>query len=96
MKMYAVLSTLFSSIELTKWGRLGEKTTEVNNPGNMVERQQKTAALMETVQSGISHVFIKCVVSNLVLLQHLNQKILSWVVLPTPISSVKTEILPLH
>lgn len=95
MKMYAVLSTLFSSIELTKWGRFGEKTMEVNNPGNILERQQKTAALTEPVQSGISRVFIKCVVSNLVLLQHLNQK-LCWKILRPHQSLLRKQILPLH
>lgn len=45
---------------------------EASNPGSEIERQQKIAALMEPVQSDISYVFIKWVVSNLVLLQHLN------------------------
>lgn len=80
MKTYAVLSTFFCSIELTKWGRLGGMR-EVKNPSSKTERQQRTAALMETVQSDISYVFVKYVVSNLVLFQHLNQKILPWVVL---------------
>lgn len=38
--MYAVSSTLFSSIKLTKWGRLGEMR-EANNPGSKIERQEK-------------------------------------------------------
>lgn len=80
MQMYAVLSTLFCSTKFTEWGRLGEKMREGNKPGSRVERQPRTAALMETVESSISYIFIKYV-TTLVLLQHLNQKVLSWVVL---------------